>query len=119
MAKYFTLDEFKCKHCGENQIKYHFVLELDALREQCGFPLVVSSGYRCPEHNQAVSTTGPNGPHTTGLAADLAVERGQAYIVLREALKLGFTGIGVNQTGSGRFVHVDILNRKPPTIWSY
>lgn len=119
MFKYFTYDEFKCSHCGENKIKDYFVHGLDTLRDRCGFPLVVSSGYRCPEHNQAVSTTGPMGPHTTGLAADLLVDREKAVIVLYEAYGLGFRGFGVHQKGDGRFVHLDMVNRPTRTIWTY
>lgn len=119
LFRYFTHDEFQCKHCGENKIKDYLIRELDTLRERCGFPLVVSSGYRCPVHNQAVSTTGPMGPHTTGLAADLAVDRGKAVIVLDEALKLSFRGFGLNQKGESRFIHLDMINRPFRTIWTY
>jgi hypothetical protein len=36
---------------------------------------------------------------------------------LRLALELGFTGIGVQQKGTGRFIHLDL--RAVPAIWSY
>jgi hypothetical protein len=32
-------------------------------------------------------------------------------------MHLGFTGIGVKQTGAGRFIHLDL--RATPTVWSY
>lgn len=121
--RHFTIAEFACKHCGQNNIDYKFVELLDELREQCGFPLVVSSGYRCPTHNAKVSSTGKTGPHTTGRAADLAVSHGQAVTVLRKALSMGFTGFGVQQKGGGRFIHLDTLPNAPgqprETIWSY
>ena len=120
----FSFDEFKCKHCGENKMDPRFIDKLQALRDRVGLPLVISSGYRCPEHNNNVSTTGPNGPHTTGRACDIAVSRQAAYMVLVEAIKLGsFTGIGVNQKGGGRFLHLDDLKEPEhaprPTVWSY
>ena|SRR5688572_33105266 len=119
----FDLDEFKCKHCGENKINPRFIDKLQALRDRVGFPLTVTSGYRCPEHNKAVSSTGTTGPHTTGRAVDLGVSRYQAYRVLEEAFKLGFTGIGVNQKGGSRFIHLDDLKEPDhaprPTVWSY
>jgi uncharacterized protein YcbK (DUF882 family) len=96
-----------------------FIQRLDDLRHRCGFPLVVSSGYRCPAHNIAVSTTGPAGPHTTGLAADFAVDRAKARTVIMVASEMGFAGLGINQKGSGRFVHVDDVNRPTATVWSY
>lgn len=121
--RHFDRNDFACKHCGENKTEDDFIDLLDELREQCGFALRVTSGYRCPEHNQAVSTTGPTGPHTTGRAADLGVSREKAYRVLDLALRMGFTGIGLNQKGEARFVHLDDLPNAPgqprPSCWSY
>ena len=43
--------------------------------------------------------------------------------VLDKGIAHGFTGIGVNQKGGGRFIHLDIAeieNYSPrPHIWSY
>lgn len=121
--RYFKPDEFKCRHCGQNLIDLSFVKKLDELRHLCGFPLIVTSGYRCPEYNKKVSTTGEDGPHTTGHAADLAVSRHRAYDLLRHTFVVGFTGIGIQQKGVSRFVHLDDLEEPShsprPTIWSY
>ena len=121
--RHFTLAEFDCRHCGANKMDAAFLEQLDDLRHSYGKPLVVTSGYRCPEHNAKVSSTGSTGPHTTGRAADLRVDRGNALQLLKLALALGFTGIGVNQKGGGRFLHVDNLPNAPgqprPTLWSY
>lgn len=123
MWKYFTLDEFACKHCGGNKMMPTFIEKLDRLRSVCGFPLQVTSGYRCPVHNANVSSTGADGPHTTGRAADIAVERDRAFLLLCHATSLGFTGIGVLQKGKTRFIHLDDLPAAPgrprPTVWSY
>ncbi len=123
MWRHFLRNEFACRglDCcnGGNEIKDPLIDMLDELREAVGFPLVVTSGFRCAKHNQRVSTTGPEGPHTTGLAADLGVDRERAVIVLERALSMPFTGIGINQKGSGRFVHLDIVRRPSRTVWSY
>ena len=83
----------------------------------------VTSGARCPTHNSNVSATGKTGPHTTGRAIDFGVRGPQALDVIPLALALGFTGIGVNQKGASRFIHVDDLPDAPgqprPYIWSY
>jgi zinc D-Ala-D-Ala carboxypeptidase len=121
--RHFKLEEFKCKHCGLNKMQEEFLLLVDELRERCGFPLVITSGYRCPAYNQKVSTTGPKGPHTTGRAVDLGVSRHFAYLTLMHALRMPFTGIGVQQKGESRFIHLDTLKEPEqaprPTIWSY
>lgn len=121
--KHFTPLEFACKHCGDRGIDLAFVAKLDALRARLGFPMPVTSGYRCPIHNQAVSSTGPNGPHTTGQAADIGISGARARALVAAAIIDGFTGIGINQKGAGRFIHLDTLaepNHRPrPHIWSY
>lgn len=43
---------------------------LDPLRERCGKPITVNSGYRCPEVNKAVGGVA-NSQHVTGCAADI------------------------------------------------
>ena len=120
--RYFLFSEFDQKGLqgsGQDFMDNLFVSRLDALRHTCGFPFIITSGYRTPEYNNQVSTTGYTGPHTTGKAADIQVSRGNAYIVLREALNMGcFTGIGINQKGDDRFIHLDSIvgaNR----LWSY
>lgn len=121
--KNFNLAEFECLHCGKNEIDPDFVDKLQTLRDACGFPLIITSGYRCPEHNQAVSSTGPDGPHTTGRAVDIHVYGFRAMDFLSKALALKlFTGIGIKQHGNSRFVHLDDLPSPAyprPTIWSY
>ncbi len=122
--RHFNLDEFRCNCCLENEISTKFVDMVDELREQLGFPLIVSSGYRCPAHNDRVSSTGRDGPHTTGKASDFKVHGRQAHALINAALQAGFTGIGIHQRGDmqKRFIHLDILTepeRFRPTVWTY
>lgn len=124
--RHFTEDEFKCKcGCEGNQISHALVDILDDLREEIGVPLVVSSGYRWPAHNDKVSSTGRNGPHTTGKAADIRIMGMDAFLLLQVAMKSGkIYGIGVNQKGphAKRFIHLDIVDSAQsfrPTVWSY
>lgn len=120
---YTTDPMLACPHCREQGMHPTFLERLDELREELAFPLRVTSGYRCPVHNAKVSSTGSNGPHTTGRAVDLGVTHWHAYRAVQVALALGFTGIGVKQHGGGRFIHLDDLpadvGRPRPTIWSY
>lgn len=98
-----------------------FMDRLQALRKAYGKPLIVSSGYRSPLHPIEAAKPLP-GAHSTGHAVDLAVRGEDAYKILVLAPQFGFTGIGVQQKGSGRFIHLDDIvdPRFPrPTIWSY
>lgn len=116
---HFTKFEMACKCCGEVNMDPGFMDKLESLRSAVGFGLAVNSGYRCSKHNLETSDTGTSGPHTTGKAVDLDVNRAQAFLVLKAALALGFTGIGVSQKGPSRFLHLDTLEDGRPTIWSY
>ena len=121
----FSVEEFACKgeDCcgGRSDMDDTFMAALQRLRVQLGFGLTVTSGFRCPEYNEVVSSTGPAGPHTTGKAADLAVDRAQAWLLLIQAGE--FNGIGIKQHGNGRFIHLDTLTEPEhsprPTVWSY
>lgn len=121
---HFEAREFDCPCCGRNEMEEEFVRKLDFLRGECGFALRINSGYRCPEHNGKVSSTGRTGPHTTGRASDVSVFGERAFTVLAMAPGL-FTGIGVKQHGAheSRFVHLDDLEKKDsrfrPTVWTY
>ncbi len=81
----------------------------------------VTSAYRCPAHNAAVSTTGANGPHTTGHAVDVAMAGEDTFLLMAMATALGFTGVGIKQHGPwcDRFIHIDLLPVNRPRVWSY
>lgn len=121
MLRYFKLSEFACKCCGLSPMSAAFLADVDELRHRFGKPLRVTSGYRCAKHNKEVSTTGATGPHTSGCAADFALSGADAYDFVKLAFEMGFTGIGVNQKGNGRFIHVDRLpdTAGRPRIWNY
>jgi len=125
--RYFKYSEFDQKGwagSGEKFMDEDFLHYLDDLRHRCGFPLVIDSAYRSPEYNDRVSNSGLTGAHTTGKAVDIRIKGERAYIVLREAFKMGcFTGIGVNQKGDNRYIHLDSCdstdNLPRPRTWSY
>lgn len=99
-----------------------FMDRLQAVRNACGFPLSVTSGYRSPEYNAQVSRSGPGGVHTTGRAVDIQIFGAPALRLVEYALRYGFTGIGVNQSGHhlGRFIHLDdVQDARRPALWSY
>lgn len=115
--KHFTRGEFACKcGCGRADMQPLFLGRLQALRMIWGKPMIITSGYRCPDHPVEKAKATP-GAHAQGIAADIGVSGADAVALLRLALDANFTGIGVQQKGSGRFLHLDI--REHPAIWSY
>lgn len=119
----FSKEEFDCKHTGKNEMKHSFMSRLQALRTAYGKPMRITSGYRDYTHPIEAKKPKKNGAHPTGEAADIAIDRKEAYRLLELALKLGFTGIGFKQHGSSRFMHLDTIadntDQPRPTIWSY
>ena len=117
----FHRTELACKcGCGQCCMVPSFMDILQSIRLEFNKPLALTSGYRCPGHNSAVSHTGDNGPHTSGAAVDVAVSGADAIHLLAIALRHGIHGIGVSQKGSSRFLHLDLAPINPrPAIWSY
>lgn len=119
--------------CGVLLIDEAHMNSLECLRAKCNFPLVVSSGYRCPAYNLKVAHTGEKGPHTTGKATDFSILGEQAALLVRFAMSLDLTscanavpimGLGISQReGVGRFVHLDSLTEADgyprPRVWGY
>lgn len=114
--------EFECRHSGELAMVPSFMDRLQALRSDFGKPMRISSGYRSPEHPVERKKPAP-GPHSTGRACDVLVHGADALTLIALAVKHGFTGIGVSQKGSERFIHLDDLPHDPsrprPWVWSY
>ena len=90
--KYFSLTELTqsatAKRLGidntpSDKIKKNLTLfiekVLDPIREDWGGPIIVSSGYRCPELNKAVGGANTSG-HQYGYCADLQVKGGMKKI---------------------------------------
>lgn len=92
------------------------------MREEAGFAMAMSSGYRCEAYN---ILKGYTQTHATGQAGDILCTHKQAATLNKIASKHGFTGIGVSQKGPAgkRFMHFDDLwqtDRRPrPHLWSY
>jgi len=118
--EFFSEEELACRcgKCGRGAewMDKLFMSRLVTLRKACGFALPVTSAYRCPDWNEKVSSTGKEGPHTTGKAVDIAIDRARARVVVGLADDIRFPGLGVQQKGDKRFIHLDGLGAR---IWSY
>lgn len=115
----FSAKEFDCSHCGKNEMQADFLQKLQALRSVYGKPMRITSGYRCPAHPIEAKKAKP-GAHASGCACDIGIDGPDAHRLLKLAFAAGFTGIGVQQKGSGRFIHLDTLEGGlRPNVWSY
>ena len=104
-AKYFDEDEFLCPCCGRlpsSGINPRLLEVLDKVREAIGQPLIVSSGYRCPIHNDDVGGV-INSQHCIGNAADVYAEGVTPLKLAALAEDAGADGIGIYDD----FCHID------------
>lgn len=112
--EFFSHSEFDCKETGENKMQPEFLQRIDLLRKACGFPFVITSGYRSPTHSKEAHKPTP-GTHAKGIASDIAVRNGaQRAKIVECAIALGFNGIGVAKS----FVHVD-TRKGMRVLWCY
>ena len=111
--QYFELAEFRDSHSPyETKMDRDFLRKLDRLRDLVGFPIHINSGYRSPKHPDESYKRTP-GTHNKGIAADImAVNTYQRLRILKYALQLGFTGIGIYP----RHIHLDTRNSKQ-VLW--
>ena len=116
VENYFAFTEMVCPCCGRSDMNPAFMARLNLLRKACGFPLIVTSGFRCPDHNVKIGSK-VNSAHVKGRAADIAcTDSHRRFVIVSEALKLGFTRIGIG----GNFIHVDDSEELPQEVmWGY
>ena len=120
----FSFAEMAGRETGECLLDGALMDALQRVRAICG-PLTVTSGYRSPRHSKEAAKGRSGGPHTLGKAADIRCAGTQAFEILHTALDEGFTGIGIDQRGEDRFLHLDVITHLDdfpavrPTIWSY
>lgn len=118
---HFSRKELTCK-CGCGAVPTSLLMmKLRELRERLEHPIVITSAMRCSEHNLKVSKSGATGPHTTGLAVDIATDGQAAFDILGIALELDVQGIGVSLHGPAKFLHLDWCSDgfPRPRVWSY
>ncbi len=113
----FARHELACRHTGLCRMDPAFLDWLQRLRGWCGFPFVITSGYRHPTH-PIEAAKGRPGWHASGQAVDIRCAGEAAHKLLRHAMDNRVGGIGVSQKGDwgSRYLHLDW---GPNRIWSY
>ena len=116
----FTERELQCKETGECEMDVSFMNRLQGLRRDFNQAMIVTSGYRSPEHSaEKKKETGP-GSHSQGHAVDIRCTGGTyRFRLIETAIRMGFTGIGI----SSDFIHLDDMpprdNAPRPSAWTY
>lgn len=128
LSKNFSSSEFECPHCGEVEIDPLLVATLQRIRDKAGTTVVVTSGYRCPEHNKRVGGVierpdkpGSGSQHLYGRAADIYVpgwSNTQLLNVIRTltVAKKIYVGYAYIIKNSNRAVHIDVRIPESNTV---
>ena len=118
LATNFIAREMMCPCCYKEGIKDDLVFHLQMAHDllpACSV-MIITSGYRCEEHNREVGGK-ETSSHPKGLAADIKCD-GSSYrfILVGALLKAGFKRIGIGKD----FIHADIDPDKTQNlIWEY
>ena len=113
LSKNFSDDEFACKHCGKVITNAKLIKCLQDLRDAIGQPIIVNSGFRCPEHNRAIGGA-KNSYHCFGMAADIRSAGMSPEDLATRAREIeGIRGLGIYAT----WIHVDVRDSPNRIEW--
>ena len=116
--KYFNYSEFDSPDVqGSGQMMDKRLLKkLDEIREIVGEPIIITSGFRTPAHNESVNGV-ESSSHLKGLAVDIAIRHSRMRFKLISTL----FEVGINRIGiADNFIHIDIdPDKDENVIWTY
>jgi uncharacterized protein YcbK (DUF882 family) len=110
----FKREEFACRcGCGFDTVDAMLLEYLEAIRLHFGKPVTITSGCRCPFHNNLVGGS-DRSQHTLGRAADIIVKDVDPAKVQSYAESIGCAGVG----SAKNFTHIDSRS-KHGARWRY
>lgn len=123
---HFEPREMASRLNGSLLVDLEFMKWLDEVRVHFGRPMVVSSGYRTPAHQEQL-TSRKTGAHVDGQAADILTPTAHLAWRLVESAMYGMAhGIGIDlrpSVGHGsHYVHLDRWHQRgadEPVMWGY
>lgn len=118
LSEFFKTNELSCKclnpSCEEQKASIELIMKLTEVRKEYGDSVVVTSGYRCASHQQALAASGKetakNSQHVLGNAVDISAKDIEKLWLIA---KKHFSARGK----ANSFVHLDV--RKQALEWFY
>ncbi|MDR3165214.1 MAG: peptidase M15 [Synergistaceae bacterium] len=107
ISTHFKLREFQCRCCGLVKLSPRLLRMLEKLREAARVPLVVTSGYRCPNHNRHVGGA-PRSLHLDGCAADILAAPSAQKHLFAIAKSIGFSQVICGDYK--KYLHLEYIN---------
>ena len=110
ITKHFSFERCRCACCDllmHTPRLYTHMMRLEVMRQKLDFPMIITSGYRCPEHNEEVGGK-PYSQHLI-YATDVRPLWGKGFAkrvlaIYRVALIQSWGGIGYYKS----FIHLDL-----------
>lgn len=122
LTENFSSDEMRCKcGCDICNISEAFMDRLQTLRTIVGFPITITSGCRCPEHNKACGGK-PISDHLTtefiqceGVDIECSNSKHRRIIILTAEI------VGIKRVGIAKsFIHLGVKASNPQKVmWVY
>ena len=110
VSEHFILREFECPCCHRVMLDSKLIDVLEHIRARLGGrPVIVTSGYRCPEHNELIGGA-PNSDHLYGWAADIVI-RGIEPEELAKVVRLYLPHGRIGTYSNKSCVHVGVMHR--------
>lgn len=114
IAPNFKRRELLCFCCQKEGIKDELVFHLQMAHDllPAHSVMIITSGYRCEEHNKEVGGV-EDSAHLEGLAADVKCEDPRyRFLLIAALIKVGFKRIGIYDS----FVHCDLAKTKDQKV---
>ncbi|MCK9371290.1 D-Ala-D-Ala carboxypeptidase family metallohydrolase [Candidatus Dojkabacteria bacterium] len=117
--KYFKLTEWTNSQHTHTvaELKTELVDLLDKMRGECGFPFIITSGFRTKTENNSLINAVKDSAHTKGESVDIAItDSTKRMKIISSAFMNGIKRVGISPT----FIHLDISKTLPSgVIWLY
>lgn len=118
ISKYISDKEYECPCCSQLPVAFNYddicmpmealFNSFDAIREEWGKPIPISSGYRCSQYNEKIGGSRLSA-HVFGLALDCDVDNVDEVKSLVTIIEQLFPNLRRGEyTDSGTFIHLDV-----------
>lgn len=111
ISEHFAAKEFDCpcSNCARTWIDDLLPKRLDAMREQAGSAILITSGYRCEKHQDELKAKGYEtasglSTHEMGKAADIRTGKHSGAELETLARNAGIRAVGIGKT----WIHIDL-----------
>ena len=110
ISKHFSRHEFECKcGCGMNTVDTSLITILEQVREAFSYPIIITSGNRCPFHNKQINGS-KSSMHMESKAADFIVKEYDARVIQSFLVHLYPDSYGIGRYD--KFTHIDVRSSK-------